>query len=56
MNNLYNVYEYRCDKKKKKFDFKTKKENTLNSLKDVEYLLNNCKQLSKYFKFYKILK
>ena len=42
--------------KKKKFDFKVKKENTLNSLNEVEYFLNNYKNISKYLKIYKTFK
>ena len=42
--------------KKKKFDFKTKKENTLNSLNEVEHFLHNYKHFSKYVKMYKWFK
>lgn len=41
---------------KKKFDFKKYKKNTIKSLNEVEYFLNNFKTFHKYFKFYKILK
>lgn len=37
----------------KKFDFITYKKNTLQSLKDVDYFLNNFHH---YFKYYKIIK
>lgn len=39
--------------KKNKFDFKHKKENTLNSLNEVEHFLGNYKQFIKYMKLYK---
>ncbi len=43
-------------KKSKKIDFKTLKKNTINSLYDVEYFLNNIQNISKYIKLYKLLK
>lgn len=43
-------------KKKSKFDFKKKKENTLRSLREVEYFLNDFKRISKHIKLYKLLK
>lgn len=39
--------------KKNKIDFKHKKENTLNSLNEVEHFLENYKQFIKYVKLYK---
>lgn len=42
--------------KKKSFDFKKYKKNTLDSLNDVEYFLNNLKNVSKIIKIKKILK
>ena len=54
MNNLYSTSKYRGNKKK--FDFKAKKDNTVNSLKEIEYFLNNINIFLKYFKLYKILK
>ena len=42
--------------KKIKFDFKSKKENTLRSLNEVEHFLCNLKHLNKYIKLYFILK
>lgn len=42
--------------KKKKFDFKTKKENTLNSLSEVEHFLYDYKHFVKYMKLYKWFK
>lgn len=47
---------YRGEEEKKKGGFKQKKENTLNSLKEVEYFLRNFKEKYKYLKIYKILK
>ena len=42
--------------KKKKFDFKIKKENTLNSLSEVEHFLQDYKYYSKYIKLFKWFK
>ncbi len=42
--------------KKKKFDFKTKKENTLTSLNEVEHFLHDYKRFSKYIQMYKWFK
>ena len=42
--------------KKKKFDFRTKKENTLNSLNEVEHFLYDYKHFVKYMKLYKWFK
>lgn len=39
-----------------KLDIKTMKKNTLNSLHEVEYFLNNFSSVTKYIKLYKILK
>ena len=41
---------------KKKLDFKTCKKNTLHSLNEVEYFLNNLKKFTKYVRIYKIFK
>ena len=41
---------------KKKLDFKTCKKNTLHSLNEVEYFLNNFKKFARYVKIYKIFK
>lgn len=41
---------------KKSFDFNLYKNNTINSLNDVEHFLNNFHHYSKYFKLFKILK
>lgn len=42
--------------KKKKKDFKTLKTNTVNSLNDVEYFLNNFGHFMKTVKIFKLLK
>lgn len=41
---------------KKKFNFKGCKDNTIKSLHEVEYFLNNFHRFIKYVKLYKILK
>ena len=41
---------------KKKFDFNLYKNNTMNSIHDVEKFLNNFHDYFKYFKLYKIIK
>lgn len=43
-------------KKKIKFDFKKKKENTLRSLNEVEHFLSDFKCFSRYIKLYFLLK
>lgn len=43
-------------KKKNHFDFRTKKDNTLRSLKEVEYFLNDFKRIAKHIKLYRLLK
>ena len=43
-------------KDKKKIDFVKKKENTINSLFEVEYFLHNLKNLCNTIKLYKIIK
>ena len=42
--------------KKKKPNFKTMKKNTVKSLNDLEYFLNNFGNFVKYVKLYKLLK
>lgn len=42
--------------KKKKQDFKTLKNNTIKSLNEVEYFLNNFERFVKSVKLYKLLK
>ncbi len=44
------------DKKKIKFDFKKKKDNTIRSLNEVENFLCDLKGLFKYIKLYYLLK
>ena len=51
--------ENRYDKKspsKKKFNFDLYKKNTINSIYDVEYFLNNFNHILKSIKLYKIIK
>ncbi len=55
-NNYYKENHSDKNKKKKKFDFNKKKENTIKSLNDVELFLRNFKNISKYIKLYKIIK
>jgi len=63
MNNLYktnlNYIENRDDIKpppKNKLSFKSMKKNTICSLNEVEYFLNNFNKIAKCLKLYKILK
>lgn len=44
------------DDKKKKFDFKHKKENAINSLFEVEHFLCNIKKICNAIDLYKILR
>ena len=55
MNNLYrsNLPE---KKEKKKLTFKELKNNTICSLKDVEFFLNNFEHTLRYIKLFKLLK
>lgn len=41
---------------KKKFDIKTYQKNTMRSLNEVEYFLNNFKRFSRYVKLFKFFK
>lgn len=43
-------------KEKKSFDFKCCKKNTIKSLNEVEYFLNNFSHFIKYVKLIKLLK
>ena len=57
MNEKYNIKDLelaRGDKKKNKLIIK--KDNTLKSLKEVEYFLGNWRRVLKGIKLYKILK
>ena len=58
MENLYTENELRGEDKKikKKFNFNLYKKNTIKSLNEVEFFLNNFGRISKYLKLYKILK
>lgn len=47
--------EKQCSQKKK-FDFKCYQKNTISSLKEVDYFLNNFQYYLKYIKLYKLLK
>ncbi len=40
----------------KKFDFKCCKQNTIKSLNEIEYFLNNFHNITKFIRLYKILK
>ena len=46
----------KCPPPKKKFNFKCYKDNTIQSLHEVEYFLNHFHRFIKYVKLYKILK
>ena len=58
MDDLYkNFSEKRGEKKSPpKKSFKNYKKNTIKSLNDVEYFLNNFRHFLKYVKLYKLLK
>ena len=56
---FFDIYNKRGDKKsppKKTFNFKTYKKNTLKSLNDVEYFLNNYKKFKQFIRVYKLFK
>ncbi len=57
-NNSYenNFRGNNVEKQKKKFDFNSYKKNTLKSLNEIEYFLNNFKKIRKIIKIKKILK
>lgn len=44
------------DKKKNKFDFKKRKENTVNSLFEVEHFLHDLKNVKKGIMLYQVFK
>lgn len=62
--NLLNNYENNRGEKnspqkkniKKNIDFKLYKKNTIKSLNDVEFFLNNFNHYFKYFKLFKLFK
>ena len=57
MNRIFlnsNQTENRNDKKK--LDFNLYKKNTINSLNNVEYFLNNFNNFFRYLKLYKLIK
>ncbi len=60
MNNLFlsnfNSQLPPPNNKKEKLDFKKIKTNTIKSLTEVEYFLNDLKKFRNYLKLYKILK
>jgi len=56
INNNFQQYNLKNNKKKKKFDFNKKKENTIKSLNEVESFLRNFRNIAKCAKFYKLLK
>ena len=60
MNNLIFNNSYKNDKstdaKKNKIDIKKFKQNTINSLNEVEVFLNDFLRLKKYINLYKIFK
>lgn len=55
-NNVQNRGGKEPPPKKHKVDFKNMKKNTIKSLNDVEYFLNNFENFIKYVKLYKLLK
>ena len=56
LNNLQKNREDKKSPQKKSIDFKKYKKNTINSLNDVEYFLNNYKKLKRAMKFYRLFK
>ena len=55
-NNKFYKKNLKHQNSKKSFNFKLYKNNTINSLNEVEYFLNNFNNFIKYVKLYKILK
>ena len=51
-----NLIKQENKKATKKIDFLEKKENTINSLFEVEYFLHNLKRIANTIKLYNILK
>ncbi len=59
MDNLYNKYTKNRGTKaphNNKKNFNKIKDNTIRSLNEVEYFLNNISHIFKYLKIYKLLK
>lgn len=56
INNEKNNRGEKNPPKKKSFDIKLYKKNTINSLNEIEHFLNNLKNVSKIIKIKKILK
>lgn len=54
-NNTNNLHHFKPPPKKK-FCFKEMKNNTICSLKDVEFFLNNFQNTLRYIKLFKLLK
>lgn len=53
----YKINDFELDRgEKKKNNFLIKKDNTLKSLKEVEFFLSNWRRVAKGIKLYKILK
>lgn len=55
-NSQLNKKNLKASNSKKNFNFKLYKNNTIKSLNEVEYFLNNFNNFIKYVKLYKILK
>ena len=55
-NHLSQFPEYRETCKRKNFDFKQKKDNTIHSLKEVENFLKHIDKVLNYIKLYHLLK
>lgn len=57
-NNTNNLYRSNPpeNKEKKKLNFNKMKNNTICSLKDVEFFLNNFQHTLRYIKLFKLLK
>lgn len=53
---MNNLTEYRGDDKKKKFDFKKHKDNTLRSLNEVERFLNCATKAKNYACLFRLFK
>lgn len=56
LNNIKNRGDLSAPPKNKCFSFKSMKNNTICSLNEVEYFLNNFNKIAKFIKLYNILK